>query len=245
MTDTSAGTEALPNDWSRVLGVVAHPDDLEYGASAALARMSRAGAHVTELLVTRGEAGIDSIPPEECAPIRMREQEAAGSAVGASGVEFLEFPDGALEYGLPLRRQLARAIRVHRPDLVISLNFRESFEEGGSFNHPDHRALGPALLDAVVDAANRWMFPDLAQDGLPPWKGVRYVAFANPPHPTHHVELSEADLQAGIASLVAHEVYFANLDQTMDAESFLREIAERNGAAAGVPLAAAFEAIPC
>lgn len=242
---TTQPSAPLPENWTRALGVVAHPDDLEYGASAAFARWTGQGKQVNELLVTRGEAGIETIPPEECAPIRMREQEAAAAAVGAHEVAFLEFADGALEYGLALRRELARAIRVYRPELIISLNFRESFEGGGSYNHPDHRALGPAVLDSVTDAANRWAFPELAQDGLAPWKGVDHVAFSNSPWPTHYVELSQSDLAAGIASLKAHEVYFANLDEDVDIASFLEEDARNNGAANGVSLAAVFEVFPC
>ncbi|MBB6171235.1 LmbE family N-acetylglucosaminyl deacetylase [Nocardiopsis mwathae] len=240
---TSTTLQPLRDDWTRALTVVAHPDDLEYGASSALARWTSQGKAITELLVTRGEAGIDTLPPQESGPLRVQEQLASARAVGVESVEFLDFPDGTLEYGLDLRRAIARAIRRHRPELIVSINFRDHFPGSTSYNHADHRVLGPALLDAVRDAANRWVFTELIDEGLAPWSGVREVAFAAAPHPTHFVELSEADLDAGIASLDAHEVYLANLGD-FDQKAFLRSNAEEAGAQAGVGLAVAFEVLP-
>ncbi len=239
-TTKNSAPRPLPEDWGRALAVVAHPDDLEFGVSSAIHRWTVRGKEVVELLVTQGEAGIDSLDPAACAPLRMAEQRASAAAVGASTVEFLDFPDGTLEYGLPLRRALAGAIRRHRPDVIISLNFREHFAGGSGFNHADHRVLGPALLDAVRDADNRWVFTEQLAEGLEPWRGVRFVAFGAAPEATHFVELGEDDLAAGIASLDAHEVYLANLDG-FDQRTFLREGAVRSGAWAGVPLATSFE----
>jgi LmbE family N-acetylglucosaminyl deacetylase len=110
----------MPEDWQRALAVVAHPDDLEYGGAAAVARWTADGRTVTYLLATRGEAGIDSLPPAECGPLREAEQRAAAAAVGVEVVEFL------VEYGVPLRRDLAAAIRRHRPELVVTTNHRET-----------------------------------------------------------------------------------------------------------------------
>ncbi|CAL9591365.1 1D-myo-inositol 2-acetamido-2-deoxy-alpha-D-glucopyranoside deacetylase [Nocardiopsis dassonvillei] len=239
MTNDSAPVP-LPEDWTRALAVVAHPDDLEFGSSSAIARWTRQGKEVVELLVTRGEAGIDGIAPEECAPLRMAEQRASAAAVGATVVEFLDFPDGMLEYGLPLRRALAEAIRRHRPEVVVSINFRERFAGGSGFNHADHRVLGPALLDAVRDAANRWVFTEQLTGGLEPWSGVRFVAFGASPQASHFVELSEDDLAAGVASLDAHEVYLSNLEG-FDQKAFLPQMARAAGEWAGVPLATGFE----
>ncbi|MEV2277267.1 PIG-L family deacetylase [Nocardiopsis sp. NPDC049922] len=242
MTDTNdnSAPRPLPEDWNRALAVVAHPDDLEFGVSSAIARWTGQGKSVVELMVTRGEAGIDALPPEECGPLRMAEQRASAAAVGAETVEFLEFADGALEYGLPLRRALAEAIRRHRPDVIVSVNFREAFPGGTSFNHADHRVLGPALLDAVRDAANRWVFRDQLGDGVEPWSGVRFVAFGASPRSTHFVELGESDLAAGVASLDAHEVYLANLDG-FDQKSFLSSAAAEAGRRVGAALATEFE----
>ncbi len=155
----------------RVLAVAAHPDDLEYGAAALVARWTRGGADVVYLLVTRGEAGIDGLPPAESARVRTEEQIAGAAVVGVSTVEFLDHPDGTIEYGLPLRRDLAVAIRRHRPDTLLLVNHRETWGPG-RLNSPDHRNVGQAALDAIGDAGNRWIFPD-ARGGSAPHAGVQ------------------------------------------------------------------------
>ncbi len=167
----------MPSDWRRALAVVAHPDDLEYGAAAAVAEWTDGGREVVYLLASRGEAGIDTLPPEECAPVREREQRASAAVVGVRTVEFLDHRDGVIEYGTGLRRDIAAAIRRHRPELVVTLNHRDTWG-GTAWNTPDHRAVGRATLDAVADAGNRWIFPDLTEQGLQPWDGVRWTAVA-------------------------------------------------------------------
>jgi len=107
--------EALPEDWNRALAVVAHPDDMEYGSAAAVARWTGQGKHITYCMVTSGEAGIDGLTPAEAGPLREQEQLAACAAVGVSECDFLRLPDGILEYGVPLRRTLAEVVRRHRP----------------------------------------------------------------------------------------------------------------------------------
>ena len=119
MADT---LQPFPDDWSRALCIAAHPDDLEYGTASAVAAWTRAGKAVSYLLVTSGEAGIDSIDPAECGPIREAEERAGAAEVGVEDLEFLRYPDGVVEYGPPLRRALAGAIRRSRPDLVVCTN---------------------------------------------------------------------------------------------------------------------------
>ena len=96
----------LPEDWSRALAVVAHPDDLEYGASAAIARWTAMGKDVRYVLATRGEAGIDSMAPSQAGPLRTAEQVAAAAAVGVSVVEFLDHEDGLVVNGIAVRSRL-------------------------------------------------------------------------------------------------------------------------------------------
>ena len=115
----------MPEGWTRALAVVAHPDDLEYGGAAAVARWTSEGRAVSYLLATRGEAGIDTLPPAECGPLREAEERAAAAEVGVEAVEFLDHPDGLVEYGIGLRRDIAAAIRRHRPELVITSNHHD------------------------------------------------------------------------------------------------------------------------
>jgi LmbE family N-acetylglucosaminyl deacetylase len=192
--------EPLPEDWERGLAVVAHPDDMEYGAAAAVARWTRQGKWIGYVLVTDGEAGIASMAPEQAGPIRREEQIASCHEVGVSHVEFLGMPDGLVVEDLALRAALARVIREHRPDVVLSINHRESWG-GPSWNHSDHRAVGRALLDAVRDAGNPWLFRDLGE----PWDGVRFTAFSGSPNASHGVDVS-ATLEAGVRSLECHRV---------------------------------------
>ena len=167
----------VPEDWSTALALVAHPDDLEYGMAAAVSRWTSQGKQVAYCLATSGEAGIASLPPEQAGPIREQEQRASAAIVGVHSVEFLGYPDGMLEYGLPLRRGLAQAIRRHRPGVVITGNHRERFGHG-ALNQADHIALGRSVIDAVRDAANRWVFRDLLDDGAEPWPGVTMILVA-------------------------------------------------------------------
>src|SRR4051812_23484870 len=103
----------LPDDWESALVVAAHPDDIEYGAAAAVAVWTAAGKEVHYLLATRGEAGIAGIPPSEAGPLREEEERRSAAVVGVSEVEFLDHRDGVLEYGPTLRRDLAGAFRRH------------------------------------------------------------------------------------------------------------------------------------
>ncbi|NUT34259.1 MAG: PIG-L family deacetylase [Hamadaea sp.] len=233
----------LPEDWTRALAIAAHPDDLEYGAAGAIAGWTAAGKDVRYLLVTRGEAGIDGIAPDECAPLREAEQRAGAAEVGVSVVEFLDHRDGVIEYGVPLRRDLAAAIRRHRPELIVTGNFHDSWP-GGGWNTPDHRDTGRAVLDAVADAGNRWIFPELTEQSLEPWSGVKHVAVAGSPQPTHAVDVTDT-LDRAVASLAAHKAYLEGLgDHPMaDARGFLEFLADLAAPAFGGRRATAFELI--
>ena len=231
---------SLPDDWTRALCVVAHPDDLEYGSASAVARWTDEGKAVSYLLATRGEAGIDAVPPHEAGPLREREERAGAAQVGVEIVEFLGLADGVLEYGLPLRREIARVIRRHKPEIIVGINFRLTFG-GPSFNMADHRVVGQAVLDAARDAGNRWIFPELLDDGTDPWGGVRYVCFSGSPEATHAVDVS-GYLDQGIASLRSHQAYIDGLGgDAFDPDRFLRGMAEADGARAGVEHAVSFE----
>ncbi|GAA0375018.1 PIG-L family deacetylase [Streptomyces blastmyceticus] len=215
----------MPTDWRRALAVVAHPDDLEYGASAAVASWLDGGRECVYVLASAGEAGIDTLAPAEAGPLREAEQRASAAAVGVGVVEFLGHRDGVIEYGPRLRRDFAAAIRRHRPELVLTLNHHDTW--GGVYwNTPDHRAVGRAVLDAVGDAGNRWIFPELADEGLLPWDGVRYVAVAGSPQPTHAVDAS-AGFERAVASLLCHRTYIEALTKD-DPEAYSRGFLEGN-----------------
>ena len=201
--------EPLAEDWERALCVVAHPDDMEFGAAAAVARWTGQGKAVSYCMVTSGEAGIDGMEPAECRRVRESEQVESARIVGVEQVDFLGFPDGVVEYGVPLRRAIAREVRRARPDIVITGNFRDTWG-GRNLNQADHIAVGRAVVDAVRDAGNRWVFHDQVADGLEPWGDVRQVWAFGSPEATHAVDTTDT-FEAGVASLEAHRAYIDGL----------------------------------
>ncbi|GAA3628662.1 PIG-L deacetylase family protein [Microlunatus ginsengisoli] len=233
--------EPVGEDWQRALCVVAHPDDMEFGTAAAVARWTGQGKTVVYAMVTSGEAGIDGMDPEQCRAVREAEQIESGRIVGVEVVDFLGEPDGVLEYGVHLREVITAAVRRHRPEIVITNNFRDTWG-GASLNQADHIATGKATLDAVRDAGNRWVFRDqLEAGGLEPWGGVTQVWAAGSPNATHAVDTT-ATFDAGVASLEAHRAYIDGLGwEEFDPEEFLEGGARATGTRLGVPMATAFE----
>jgi LmbE family N-acetylglucosaminyl deacetylase len=225
----------FPDDWTSALCIAAHPDDLEYGTASAVAAWTAAGKQVAYLLVTSGEAGIDSLDPAECGPIREAEERAGAAEVGVDDVEFLHHPDGVVEYGLPLRGDIAAVIRRRRPDLVLTSSPDPRTIWGG-LDYADHRAVGLAGVDAARDAGNRWVFRELSA----PWK-VRYTAIANSVRPTHAVDVTDT-IERGIASLRAHRKYLEGLGESApDPHELLLGFARMTGEQFGGRLAVGYE----
>lgn len=235
--------EHVDEDWQTALAVVAHPDDMEYGGAAAVARWTSQGKKVVYVMVTSGEAGIDGLAPEECGALREAEQIASARVVGVDTVEFLGHQDGVVEYGLPLRRDIARAVRRHRPDIVITSNFRETY--GGVFlNQADHIAVGRATLDAVRDAGNRWVFRELLEEGHEPWNGTRQIWAAGSPQARHAADTTET-FDLGVASLEEHRAYLAGLSgQMAEPREFLEGFGRGAGTRLGTRFAVPFEVFP-
>jgi len=230
----------LDESWSRALAIVAHPDDLEFGAAAAIARWTGQGNEIGYVMVTSGEAGIDALTPEESRKVREAEQVESARIVGVDTVEFLGFQDGVVEYGLPLRSAIAQVVRRHRPEIVITGNFSDTFG-GVMLNQADHIAVGRAVVDGVRDAGNRWIFSDQLVDGLEPWGGVKAVWAASSPGAKHGVDTTET-FDKGVASLAAHQAYIDGLGwEHFDPAEFLEGFARQTGQLMGCTFAAAFE----
>ncbi len=229
----------MPEDWNRAVAVVAHPDDLEYGAASAVARWTRQGKTVSYLLATKGEAGIAGMAPATTAKVRVAEEQHSAAVVGVTEVEFLDHPDGMVEYGLQLRRDLAAAFRRRRPDVVITMSFDLTWGEEGPVNHADHRAVGLAVLDACRDAANEWVFPE-AGTACPPIEAA-YVL--GTPDPTHFADVTDT-IDLGIASLREHRAYIDGLGRDFDPDEFLRSMAGYVGLGAGCEYAVGMRRYP-
>src|SRR3954469_14463975 len=242
MSESVRAVEPVDESWTSALAVVAHPDDLEYGTAAAIARWTAQGKRVAYCLATSGEAGIDGLTPEECGPLREAEERASAAIVGVEVVEFLGHPDGVLEYGLPLRRDIARAVRRHRPDVVITNFFGDAWGPG-LLNQADHIALGRAVVDGVRDAGNRWVFRELLDEGLEPAK-VGTVLVGSGPNASYAVDVTD-HFDTGVRSLEAHAAYLRGLGDNAMAEprEFLESFARQTGARLGVRFAVGFDVL--
>ncbi len=157
-------------------------------------------------------------------------------------VDFLGLPDGVLEYGVPLRRELSRVIRTYQPEIVITNNFHDSWDEdGNALNMSDHIVTGRAVLDAVRDAANRWVFREQIDGGLEKWGGVREVWAAGSPRGKHAVDTTDT-FELGVRSLEAHAAYLRGLGSgDFDVQEFLEGFSRQTGSRLGVKYAASFE----
>ncbi|HEY4464457.1 MAG TPA: PIG-L deacetylase family protein [Streptosporangiaceae bacterium] len=228
----------MPEDWDRAVAVVAHPDDLEYGAASAVARWTGQGKEVAYVLATCGEAGIAGLHPDQTGPLRVEEERRSAAVVGVHEVEFLDHQDGLVEYGVALRRDLAAAFRRLKPEVVITMSFDLTWGEEGPVNHADHRAVGLAVLDACRDAANEWVFAEAG----PAWAGIR-DAYVGSGDPTHFVDVT-ATIDTGIASLCEHRAYIDGLGGDFDPDEFLRNMAGFVGLASGCEYAVGFRRYP-
>lgn len=218
----------------RVLCIVAHPDDMEYGGSAVAAEWAARGVEVTYLLLTAGEAGIRSVPPEEVGPLRAKEQQTACDIVGVSHLKILDLPDGLLEPSVETRRRIAHEIRSTRPQAVITMTW--DLDAGWGLNHVDHRATGLAVVDAIRDADNPWLFREqLEQDGLSEWKADWLLVMMRDPDCA--IEVSAESTERAIKSLEAHEVYLAAIPDHPKPRDLITGVLTGGGERAGVPYA--------
>lgn len=154
---------------ARAMAIFAHPDDIEFSVSGTVASWVRQGCEVAYVLVTSGDVGIaePGMTKARAVTIREAEQRAAAAVVGVTDVTFLREPDGMVEPTIALRKRLVRELRRFQPEAVMSGDPTLVFVPGGGVNHPDHRAVGTAAIDAVFPAAGQPnLFEELADEGL-------------------------------------------------------------------------------
>jgi LmbE family N-acetylglucosaminyl deacetylase len=231
---------------TRAMAIGAHPDDVEFGAGATLAKWAAHGCHLFHVICTDGAKGSWD-PAQDLAALvvtRQAEQRAASVALGGTGeVEFLGWPDGELDSGIRQRYQIAAAIRRFRPDVVLGHDPWKRYRL-----HPDHRHAGFLTVDGIVAARDPHFFPDLALAHHRPSALLLFEA-----DEPNHVETAGTDaIEAKIAALLAHR---SQLRSTMDIEdpaapddvtAFRHRVIERasmHGALAGVDAGEAFHAI--
>jgi LmbE family N-acetylglucosaminyl deacetylase len=233
-------TTAEPIVPERVLAVVAHPDDVDYGSAGTIAQWTSRGVEVAYCIATYGDAGgFDDTPREKMAALRESEQRAAAAAVGVTDVTFLGYPDGQLAVTYELRRDISRQIRRVRPQLILTASPVRNFRRAAA-SHPDHLAIAEATLCAVYpDARNPFAHPELlVEEGLDAW-AVPEVWMTGGVEADHWVDITDA-FELKLAALRAHASQTRHLGDGL--EKMLREWNGGNAAAAGLPLGRLAEA---
>lgn len=221
-----------------VLGIAAHPDDLDVGAGGALAYYASQGAAVHYLILTDGGKGSDdpTMSSSQLTQIRHAEQQTALEAIGGKTVQFLDYPDGELEVTMELKKRIVKTIRSIKPDVVITMDPTVIYSaDMGIINHPDHRAAGQATLDAVFPLArDRLTFPELLTEGYEPHK-VGTVLMVNFNEGNFTVDITES-FDTKIKALQAHVSQFG----AIDGSGWIRDMAVASGKIAGYQLAERF-----
>ena len=227
-------------DQSRVLIISAHPDDSEFGAAGSAAVWTSEGKEVFYLVCTRGDKGSDdpNMTSERLSQIREREQRNAVAETGGKEINFLDFKDGELTPTYQFREAIVREIRRVRPYTIVTHDPTHVYSDQG-INHPDHRAVGTAVLDSVYPTArDRLNFLQHEVEGLKPHK-VREILLWGAPEPNHWVDISEG-LDKKVAALAQHKSQIGELDKLRDR---LAERARQVGVEKGIPMAEAFRRI--
>ncbi len=224
------------HDPNRVMVVVAHPDDIEFGCAGCVAKWTQQGVEVIYVILTDGAAGSNEagVNPYELARLREKEQTAAAAVVGVKKIIFLRHRDGALEATIDLRREVTRLIRKHKPDRVICQDPSTFFVEDRYVNHPDHRAAGEVATYATFPSAeSRLAFPELLEEGLEPhrvtdlWLTLTLEA--------NHFENITDTLEQKLDALREHQSQIGE-----EAIEFLTERSAAQGEQIGVPYAEGF-----
>jgi LmbE family N-acetylglucosaminyl deacetylase len=226
-------------EFPRILVVVAHPDDAEFGCGGSVARWVDEGSEVFYCLFTSGNRGSDdaAMTPERLAVIRAEEQRAAAASLGVKEVVFLGYPDGELEDTREARRDAVRAIRRFRPDRLVT---QSPFPNLNPYSgHRDHRHAGRLALDAVYPyARDRLHFPELLAEGHAPHK-VRQVYLMGHGEPDVIVDITPT-MDRKLAALRCHR---SQVKDFVGVEGRVRERAADLGKPHGHTYAEAFRVI--
>ena len=228
-------------DIERAMVIYAHPDDAEFGMAGTVAKWTRAGVAVTYCMVTNGASGSqdENMTREKLREVRLAEQREAARILGVKDVVFLDYEDGYLYPTLEVRRDVARQVRIHRPDAILTMD--PTWRYGADFyvNHPDHIAVGEVVLRSInPDASTRQMFPELWRDErLEPHKPKALFLQA---FDQGNVAVDVTDVfETKIAAMKAHRSQFGD----PELERMVRSFAKQLGKAAGYEYAESWRII--
>ena len=215
-----------------VMVFAAHPDDPEFGAGGTIARWVAEGSEVRYVLCTSGDKGSwdPNLMPGQMVTVREGEQRAAAAELGVAECIFLHHVDGELEPSLAFRRELAHLLRQYRPLRVVTHDPWLHYQI-----HPDHRAVGTAVMDAVAGARDIWYFPEQLAHGVTPQR-VKELYFFRAQDPNYWVDISET-FERKLAALRCHA---SQVNRIPDLQARMRRVAAEAGQAKGLALAEAF-----
>ncbi|MDJ0755205.1 MAG: PIG-L deacetylase family protein [Ardenticatenaceae bacterium] len=216
----------------RAMFICAHPDDLEFGVAGTAAKWAKNGCEVIYVLITDGNTGSheNGMTKEKLAEIRRQEQQEAAHITGVKECIFLGYDDGLLVNSLDLRKKLVRLIRTYKPNIVACMDPTNFFPSADYINHPDHRAAGAAVLDAVFPAAEMSMlYPDLLAEGLPGHKpNYVYVYFTTEEKINCYVDITDT-IDIKIKSLLAHKSQMGDWNPTERIMTWSKETGKKVG----------------
>jgi LmbE family N-acetylglucosaminyl deacetylase len=224
-------TPIADEEIKRILVVMAHPDDCDFGAGGTIAHWTAKGIDVSYCIITNGDQGGEEsgIPLEEMPKVRQKEQRDAGRALGVTSIQFLNHRDGWLMPSIELRKEIVREIRRAKPDRMVIQSPERNWDRIGA-SHPDHLAAGETAIQAVYpDARNPFAFTDLRAEGFEPWR-VREVWVTGSPNPNHFVDITET-FDKKMAALRAHVSQTAH---NKELENMVRGWGERNAQSQGL-----------
>ncbi len=228
MAQDAIPTIPAPPERKVILGIQAHPDDIDFSSGGTVARFVRDGHEVHYLSVTSGNKGSHdrAMDPVKLGEIREQEQREAAQRLGVISCHFLRYNDGEVEANLTLRRQIALVIRQVRPYTIMTFDPWRPYQL-----HPDHRATGLAALDAVIAARDHLFFPEQLRDGLEVAR-VHEVYLFGAAEPDTWVDISET-IEQKIHAATAHASQIRDdLDRRAERHrARAREIGEPRGLA--------------
>jgi LmbE family N-acetylglucosaminyl deacetylase len=230
----------------RVLVIVAHPDDAEFGCGGTLAKWIREGWEATIVICTDASGGgaddaVD-VGPEARRAItdtRKAEQRAAADVLGVKNLLFLDQPDGRIEPTLELRKMLVRAMRTYKPYRLLCQSPERAWKPQYRIgrHHPDHIAVGTAAIAAMYPASqNGWDFPELLTEGLKPHK-IKELYVMGAPELNYAVDISDV-FDVKIEALRAHHSQLGS--DFPRVEKMMREWAANFGEPFGLAAAEVF-----
>src|SRR5437762_6675119 len=240
---TARSNGRLPK-FQRVMMVSAHPDDPDFGAGGAIARLADSGADVTYVIVTDGRQGGEdpNQKDSELVAIRAKEQRAAARVLGVKRVEFLGYKDGHLAPDLGLRRDIVRMIRKYKPELVITHIPGRVLEAPMGGSHPDHLAVGEATMAAVYPGSpDRRALRSLLKQGFKPHE-VKEVWIPFWTQGDYLVDITPT-LDRKIEALRKHKSQLAKPGREWDVEKFMRKRHRDVGKKGGYQYAESFKRI--